>query len=113
MLQCLVVLDAGVLAVGILLRVLVGLVGGNFFRNLVGNAFLHALRISEQAAELVIKGLHDIGELVQFRLGFTPAPGRRHGFNLRIGIRQGDGQSRLLLGAVATLIKANQGRICC
>jgi hypothetical protein len=51
----LVVLDSGVLSVGVLLGVLVSSIGGDFLGDLVGDADLHALGIGEQPAELVIE----------------------------------------------------------
>ena len=46
-LERLIVLDFGVLPVGVLFRVLVFLVRRNFLGNLIGDALLHPLRIGE------------------------------------------------------------------
>ena len=66
----LVVLDAGVLLVGVLHGVLVGLVGGDLRRDLLGDQPADPVGVGPgDVAELVVEGLEDVA-----RAGRAPAP---------------------------------------
>jgi len=99
--ECSVVLDTGVLAIGVLLRVLVGRVRRDLRWDYIHDALLDGFRIVEEPAELVVERLDDVRELVHLRLGLVSAPGHAPRLDLRLGIGQSDGHRGLLLGAVA------------
>ena len=70
----LVVLDAGVLLVRVLLGVLVGRVGRDSCRDVLGDQLVHAVRVGPRdVAELIVEGLEDVGEPIELRLGLAPA----------------------------------------
>ena len=71
----LVVLDPGVLLVGVLLRVLVGRVRRDLRRNFLGDQFSDAVGvIPGDVAELIVEGLEDVREPIEFRLRLVAPP---------------------------------------
>jgi hypothetical protein len=58
---------------GVLLRVLVGRVGGDLGRDVVADAFGDPVGVGEQRAELLVEGLQDVAQPVQFGLGLVAA----------------------------------------
>ncbi len=76
--QRLVVLDAGVLLVGVLLGILVGRVRCHASRNVLGDELADTFGVGPgDIAELVVEGLDDVRESVQLRLGLVaPTAGR-------------------------------------
>ena len=95
-------LDPGVLLVGVLLRVLVGGVGRDPVGNVLGDEAVDAVRVGPgDVAELVVEGLEDVGQPVEFRLGLVAAAAGRHGADLGVLVGQLHLHRRLLLDAVA------------
>jgi hypothetical protein len=63
--QRFVVLDAGILFVRVLLRVLISPIGCNAARDLLGNELVHPVGVRPRdVAELIIEDLEDVGESV-------------------------------------------------
>src|ERR1035438_6010526 len=73
----LVVLDAGGVRC-VLLRIPIGLVGGNLGRNVIPDAAGHAVGVGEQRAEMVVKGFEDVAQAVELRLALVAAAFHRH-----------------------------------
>lgn len=96
-----VVLDLGVLPVGVLFRVFECLILGHFLRYLALDAAQCPGGVGIVACELLIELVEDVRKAVEFGFGFASAAGSRYGLYLGIRVRQGDGQRRLLLGPVA------------
>ena len=97
--RCRVVLDARVLAVQALGRVLNSAVSGHFEHNVFADAVQDAVGIAEMGAELLVEGAHDVAQQIQFRLELAAATGRRHRLALGDAALQDDAQGGLFLDA--------------
>ena len=90
-LQCLVMLDAGVLSVRILLRILESSVRGYPRRNRLGNQLPHAVDIVPQdIAEKVVESPDDVREPIQLGIALVAAGTGRHRFDHGFLVRQHD-----------------------
>ena len=95
-------LDPGVLPVGVLPGVTVGGVPRNLGRYLFRNEAANSVRVLPgDIPELVVEGLEDVRETVEFRLRPVAAAGGRYRLDLGVLIRQLDVYRRLLLDPVA------------
>ncbi len=80
-----VVLDPGVLLVGVLHGVLKGGVGGDLGGDVLGDELVDAVGVGPgNVAELVVEGLEDVGEPVEFRLGLVAAAASGDGLDLGV-----------------------------
>lgn len=78
-----------VLLVGVLPRVLVGLVGRHPAGDVLGDELVHPIGVGPRdVAELVVERHQDVREPVQLGLGLAPAACGGHRLDLRIGIGQ-------------------------
>ena len=100
--QGFVMLDPGVLPVGVLPGVAVGGVPRNLGRDLLRNEAANPVRVLPgDIPELVVEGLEDVREAVEFRFRAVAAAGGRHRIDLGVLIRQLDAHCRLLLDPIA------------
>ena len=97
--------DPGVLPIGVLTGIAVGGVpcnlGWNFLRNEAANP---VLVLPGDIPELVVEGLEDVREVIEFRFWAVPATGSRQRIDLGVLILQLDAYRRLLLDPVAVHI---------
>ena len=95
-------LDAGVLLVGVLLRVLVGRVGGDLAgMSSVMSLCTRSVSVQGMLPNCSLKVLRMLRQPVELRLGLVAAAVGRHRLDLGILVRQRDLHRRLLLDAVA------------
>ena len=95
-------LDPGVLPVGVLPSVAIGGVLGNLGRNLLCNETPNAVLVLPwDVSELVVEGLEDVREAIEFGLRSGAATAGRHRLDLGVLVRQLDVYRRLLLDPVA------------
>ncbi len=105
--QRLVVLDARVLAVGVLLGILIGRIGRDLRRNVLGDQPVDAVRIGPgDVAKLVVERLEDVAQEVEFGLGSESSGAGRHWLDLGILVGQGDTHGGLFFRAVAVHVNS-------
>ena len=98
-------LDSRVLSIRIPPGVTKGGVGRDAGRNGLRDQLPDSVRVLPgNVPEVVVEGLEDVGQPIQFRLGSVPSPGGGHGIDFGVRVGQQDLLHLLLLHPVAVQV---------